>query len=1253
MSRSAGLVSKRVALLSVLGLLALLSEAGRIEAQTNLISFGDGWNYFIGTQEPSVPPTDWRTNAFDDSSWVQDAPTGIGYGTNAAKGIVTTLPSSDVGDGNYLTVYLRTTFTVADPSTIEALILDLDFDDGFVAFLNGTEVARFNTGAVGTELAFSDPATATHEFTDAPTTFDISASVGLLTMGADNLLAVELHNVNNTSSDILWNAQLTSFNDFTPFCPTNPLCVRRRDGVRVSWTNHPTFVFDSISVTRDGTPIAGSPFPGTTDTVFDAAGAAAPHTYAVVASSGAFTCAGISCSTGSDVTFVDVGEDWRFFRGRAEPSPGAGGAPTLGWTQLGFDDSAAAGWEQGPTGIGYADGDDATVLADMQNAYVSVYARKVFNLPSLAGIATLAVEIDYDDGVIAFLNGVEVARSANMGAAGALLAFDAVSTAGHESGTPELFAIGVANLRAGDNVLAIQCHNTAIDSSDLSLLPRLVSNLCVPVQGVTCVLDPMTGDVTVTWTASPHDSYVVTRNGTPIAGSPFAAGTTSVTDASPENLDNVYEVIGVLGGANCPGTLCTVLCQDVNPTALTCTLSLVDDGMGGRVTQAALAWSMTPGGTASIDIVREGALETTLGAGEVGYTDPNVESDEPEEDTDYTVTFRNAMGTALCTLTCGPLSLCPEMLTCEVVDAGGTPRVLLTWENVVKEWESYSILRDGALIEAGLAGDTTSYLDISVTVVQGLPIVYTLQPVAPAGEQVGCDRTCTALIPIPEDAKYVAPAGGWDYIIDFLAGEDQYNPVPLQPGNLDGSWVRAMEDSWDGSDPLVTGPAPDGDAPGGVAVEQVNDPSGCGDSNVLRVLDPGDPTSPAGTSLAMEFPNPYTEPNNRTIVLGRSTGVVNRNLLRDGVTIAMRWRLNPTPPAYLNAQPTGDGTPITNGLGQIGIYFQDDGSLGTAGASAGLSFVLNSGDLLQMSTQPVDGLGAVAATSFRSVWATVQDPEGDNTYNVTVYTNGQTDALAIFGTANDLTLQAGVANFGSPVGNFLAIAMADAGNDGDLQIDWVAYKEGIHTPANMACVPTTNNRPTARITVTPATTVTLAGGMAQVTLDSSTSDDGDGGTQGLTRSWSKVSGPAGDTIVSPTGVSTIVRFTIDGTYVYRLTVNDGQPANNTHSTTVTIIVNPATGGVVFRRGDADINGRLELTDAVRILNFLFLGTGIINCFDSADADDNARIELTDAVRVLNFLFLGTGVIPAPHPNCGTDPTADTLAEPCVYTASCI
>jgi hypothetical protein len=84
-------------------------------------------------------------------------------------------------------------------------------------------------------------------------------------------------------------------------------------------------------------------------------------------------------------------------------------------------------------------------------------------------------------------------------------------------------------------------------------------------------------------------------------------------------------------------------------------------------------------------------------------------------------------------------------------------------------------------------------------------------------------------------------------------------------------------------------------------------------------------------------------------------------------------------------------------------------------------------------------------------------------------------------------------------------------------------------------------------------------------------------------------------------------------------------------------------GHPFRRGDADVNGAVNITDAVRILNVLFLGIGVITCDDAADADDNGSVNITDAVRILNVLFLGIGVIGPPGAEtCGPDPTDDVL-----------
>jgi hypothetical protein len=96
---------------------------------------------------------------------------------------------------------------------------------------------------------------------------------------------------------------------------------------------------------------------------------------------------------------------------------------------------------------------------------------------------------------------------------------------------------------------------------------------------------------------------------------------------------------------------------------------------------------------------------------------------------------------------------------------------------------------------------------------------------------------------------------------------------------------------------------------------------------------------------------------------------------------------------------------------------------------------------------------------------------------------------------------------------------------------------------------------------------------------------------------------------------------------------------------------PGPSAPVFHRGDTDDNNRLELTDAVRTLNFLFTGGPPPACLDTGDVDDNGRLELTDAVRVLNFLFTGGPPPAAPGPPsnpCGPD--AGTQLGCAVYTS---
>ena len=164
-------------------------------------------------------------------------------------------------------------------------------------------------------------------------------------------------------------------------------------------------------------------------------------------------------------TVVDVGATYAYRTG-AEGVPGS-------WPDVGIDESS---WSTGPSGFGYGDGDDATVVVADQ-----VFTRTHFTLDAATIADTEAVwlHIDYDDGFVAYLNGVEVARSL-VGVVGdvpgpADYALDWHEAVLYTGGQPEAYWIesGADLLVEGDNLLAVSVHNKDASSTDLSLLPIL------------------------------------------------------------------------------------------------------------------------------------------------------------------------------------------------------------------------------------------------------------------------------------------------------------------------------------------------------------------------------------------------------------------------------------------------------------------------------------------------------------------------------------------------------------------------------------------------------------------------------------------------------------------------------------------------------------------------------------------------------------------------------------------------------------
>ncbi|MHC4299758.1 MAG: lamin tail domain-containing protein [Planctomycetota bacterium] len=152
----------------------------------------------------------WKEpTGFSDRSWtrVSGSPGGVGYETASGYGHLLSL---DLGSEMYTrsaTCYIRIPFTVSgSPDQFASMTLNIRYDDGFVAYLNGTEVARRNFNGTPTS---SSSASASHPDSDAVEfeTIDISAALDLLQQGS-NLLAIHGLNSSATSPDFLISAEL-------------------------------------------------------------------------------------------------------------------------------------------------------------------------------------------------------------------------------------------------------------------------------------------------------------------------------------------------------------------------------------------------------------------------------------------------------------------------------------------------------------------------------------------------------------------------------------------------------------------------------------------------------------------------------------------------------------------------------------------------------------------------------------------------------------------------------------------------------------------------------------------------------------------------------------------------------------------------------------------------------------------------------------------------------------------------------------
>lgn len=177
------------------------SSAGSFTPPTGqtLIASGSSWRYFKGTAAAAAIVPQWRQSSFNDSTW----PTGtgpIGYGEPGL--VITDLPDMS---GGYTSVMFRKDFTVADISALTGLTLEVSYDDGFIAWINGVEVARGNMAAG--EIAYNGVAGPAREDLNY-NSFSLPNLSGYLVNGV-NVIAIHGFNSSLTgSSDFFIDARL-------------------------------------------------------------------------------------------------------------------------------------------------------------------------------------------------------------------------------------------------------------------------------------------------------------------------------------------------------------------------------------------------------------------------------------------------------------------------------------------------------------------------------------------------------------------------------------------------------------------------------------------------------------------------------------------------------------------------------------------------------------------------------------------------------------------------------------------------------------------------------------------------------------------------------------------------------------------------------------------------------------------------------------------------------------------------------------
>ena len=172
----------------ILLLLILVSPSAYSQVHwESMVRANDFWNYLVGN---SQPPAGWYNPGFDDASW-STAKGSFGFGDDDDSTVLTV---------NY-SLYLRHSFNISDVSVLDSLILDIDYDDAFVAYLNGQPVARsFNVETDYPDYNYTPTIDQEARMYQGGMPSRMALPRDLLQDG-ENVIAIQGINISSTSSD--------------------------------------------------------------------------------------------------------------------------------------------------------------------------------------------------------------------------------------------------------------------------------------------------------------------------------------------------------------------------------------------------------------------------------------------------------------------------------------------------------------------------------------------------------------------------------------------------------------------------------------------------------------------------------------------------------------------------------------------------------------------------------------------------------------------------------------------------------------------------------------------------------------------------------------------------------------------------------------------------------------------------------------------------------------------------------------------